>query len=558
MTGAAGDRQMAGFKDFYQFTAPARVIAGRDLIGSVGFEFAKEGAHRVLLVTDAGVRATGLPERVAGGLADGGLEAVAVFDDVPPDSDVGAVSAIAALARERGADAFLALGGGSVIDSAKVANVVFTHGGEPRDWEGYHGLPRADGGAGAALPLAPLAAIPTTAGTGSEVSFAAVVRDRAARVKFQVGDFALIPRLAILDPQSTATLPPAVAAATGIDALSHAIEGYTSREWSAHGDACALHALRLIRASLERAVHDPGDETARGNMLIAASLAIAPTVAGALGVAHSLAHACGAQYDVPHGVAIAINLPAAIEYNAAGGEDIAARYRDVAAVLGLDGCDAEVGVALAAHVRELAGSLGLPARLSHVGVRESAIPELVGRGDRRRMHARQPARADGRGPGRALPARAVAPAPRRPPCHALVVFERFTERARQVVVLAQEEARALRHNYIGTEHILLGLLREEEGLAARVLESLGLTRRARPRPGRATSSAPARRSPPARSRSRRAPRRCSSWRCARRSASATTTSGPSTSCSGSCARTRASPPGSCSTSTWTPRRPAPR
>jgi len=125
-------------------------------------------------------------------------------------------------------------------------------------------------------------------------------------------------------------------------------------------------------------VHEPGDETARGNMLIAASLAITPTVAGALGIAHSLAHPCGALHDVPHGLAVAINLPGAIEFNAAGGEDIAARYRDVAAVLGLDDAGAaDAGAALAAHVRALTASLGLPTRLSQVGVPESSLPELI-------------------------------------------------------------------------------------------------------------------------------------------------------------------------------------
>ncbi len=380
MSGAAAmesgdDRQMAGFKDFYQFSAPTRVIAGRELLDSVGFEFAKEGARRVLLVTDAGIRATGLVERVVAGVSDGGLEVAAIFDAVPQDSDSAVVAAIAELARETGADSFLALGGGSVIDSAKVANVLFTHGGEARDWEGYYGLPRADEGAGRALELAPLAAIPTTAGTGSEVSFAAVIKDREAQLKYQIGDFALIPRLAILDPASTATLPQAIAAATGMDAMTHAIEGYVSRDWNAHTDAYALHALRLIRANLERAVHD-GEETARGNMLIAASLAIAPTTSGALGIAHSLSHPCGAVYNVAHGVANAINLPATIEYNAAGGEDIAARYRDVAELLGVEP-RGEVGHALAEHVRELVSSLGLPTRLSQVGVPEAGIPQLV-------------------------------------------------------------------------------------------------------------------------------------------------------------------------------------
>ena len=369
------DRQMAGFKDFYQFSAPTRVIAGRELLDSVGFEFAKEGARRVLLVTDAGIRATGLVERVVAGVSDGGLEVAAIFDAVPQDSDSAVVAAIAELAREHGADSFLALGGGSVIDSAKVANVLFTHGGEARDWEGYYGLPRADDGAGRAFELAPLAAIPTTAGTGSEVSFAAVIKDREAHMKYQIGDFALIPRLAILDPASTATLPQAIAAATGMDAMTHAIEGYVSRDWNAHTDAYALHALRLIRANLERAVHD-GEETARGNMLIAASLAIAPTTSGALGIAHSLSHPCGAIYNVAHGVANAINLPVAIEYNAAGGEDIAARYRDVAELLGVEP-RGELGHALAEHVRGLVSSLGLPTRLSQVGVPEAGIPQLV-------------------------------------------------------------------------------------------------------------------------------------------------------------------------------------
>jgi alcohol dehydrogenase class IV len=374
--GSPDDRQMAGFKDFYQFTAPTRVISGRDLLASTGFEFAKEGARRVMLVTDGGVRATGLVERVIEGLKDGGLEPAAIYDAVPQDSDGAVVAEIAALASESGADSFLALGGGSVMDSAKVANVLFTHGGEARDWEGYYGLPRAEDGAGRALELAPLACIPTTAGTGSEVSFAAVIKDRAAMLKYQIGDFPLIPRLAILDPATTATLPPAIAAATGMDAMTHAIEGYVSRDWNAHADAYALHALRLIHANLERAVHDHENDSVRGNMLIAASLAIMPTTSGALGIAHSLSHACGACYDVPHGIANAINLPVAIEYNAAGGEDIAARYRDVADLLGLPG-GGEVGDTLAEYVRRLVRSLGLPTRLSQVGVPESGIPLLV-------------------------------------------------------------------------------------------------------------------------------------------------------------------------------------
>jgi alcohol dehydrogenase class IV len=379
VTGDLHGRQMSGFKDFYQFIAPTRVIAGRGLIEGLGFELSKEGARRVAIVTDQVIRATGLIDKVEAGIADGGLEVAAIYDGVPPDSDSAAVVAAAEQARAAGADALLAVGGGSVMDTAKAADVIFTHGGEPREWEGYYGLPRADDGLGRPYELAPLGCLPTTAGTGSEVSFAAVIKDRAEHIKFQVADFPMYPRLAVLDPEATRTLPPRIAAATGMDALTHAIEGYVSREWTPHGDAYALQALRLIRDNLERAVQTPEDDGARGNMLIAANLAIAPTSSGAIGITHSMSHPAGAHFDVPHGIANAINLPWVIEYNAGGGTDIANRYRDVNELFGLaaGGDDATVAHVLAEHVRELVSSLGLPTRLSEVGVPESAIPALV-------------------------------------------------------------------------------------------------------------------------------------------------------------------------------------
>jgi alcohol dehydrogenase class IV len=370
-----GARQMAGFKDFSQFAWLTRVVAGRDLLAGSGFEFAKEGAKRVFLVTDQVIRGTGLVERVSEGLADGGLEVAGAFDDVPQDSGVDTVERCAEAAREAGADSFLALGGGSVMDTAKVADVLFSHGGDVHDYEGIYTLPRGAEDMGAPLPVAPLACIPTTAGTGSEVSMGAVVKDHEAKVKLEFADYPLFPRLAILDPESTRTLPPSVAAATGMDAITHAIEGYVSLDWSAHNDARALHALRMIAANLERAVHSPEDDEARGNMLVAASLAIAVS----LGITHSMSHTCGGHYGVAHGVANAINLPHSIRFNARGGTDIANRYRDIADVLGSEsgGSDEDVGDALADRIASLTGSLGLPRRLSEVGVPEEGIPALV-------------------------------------------------------------------------------------------------------------------------------------------------------------------------------------
>ena len=191
-------------------------------------------------------------------------------------------------------------------------------------------------------------------------------------MKLEIADFPLFPRLAILDPETTRTLPPKVAAATGMDAMTHAIEGYVSVDWSAHQDARSLHALRIIRDNLERAVQrGEEDEEARGNMLIAANLAI--TIA--LGSVHAMSHPCGAQFGVPHGVANAINLPHLIRHNAAGSGDIADRYRDIGEVF--DIADPDIGEALAAHITELVDRLGLPTRLSQAGVPEDGIPALV-------------------------------------------------------------------------------------------------------------------------------------------------------------------------------------
>ena len=344
-----------------------RVVAGRELLESTGFEFQKEGAHRVFIVTDEVIRGTGLVERVEAGVTDGGLELAGVFDDVPQDSSTEVVDRCAAVAKEAGADSFLAVGGGSVMDTTKVADAVFTHGGSAREQEGIYVLPREDDGMGRPLDLAPLACIPTTAGTGSEVSMAAVIKDHEAKVKLEVADLPLFPRLAMLDPEATRTLPPAVAAATGMDAMTHAIEGYTCTDSDPWQDARSLQALRLIRDNFERAVErGPEDEDARGNMLVAASLAININ----LGSTHAMSHPAGAHFGVPHGVANAIHLPHVVRFNA---EVVGERYRDVNEVLGVDGG----ADALAEHLTELVARIGLPTRLSEVGVPEDAVPVLV-------------------------------------------------------------------------------------------------------------------------------------------------------------------------------------
>jgi len=370
-----GARQMAGFKDFYQSANATRVIAGRDLLSSTGFELSKEGAHRVFVVTDEVIRETGLVDKVIAGVEDGGLEVAGIFDDVPQDSSTEVCDRCAEEGKAAGADSFLAVGGGSVMDTAKIADAVFTHGGNAAESEGFFLMPRADDGMGAPLPIVPLTCIPTTCGTGSEVSMGAVVKDHERKVKLEIADFPLFPRLAILDPETTRTLPPHIAAATGMDAMTHAIEGYVSLDWNPHQDGRSIVALRMIRDNLERAVSSPDDDDARGNMLIAASLAISIS----LGSTHSMSHPCGAHFSVPHGVANAINMPHIIRFNAEGGTDIADRYRDLAEIFDVEtgGSDAEAGDALASYVEGMVERMGLPLRLSQVGVPEDGIPALV-------------------------------------------------------------------------------------------------------------------------------------------------------------------------------------
>jgi alcohol dehydrogenase class IV len=160
-----------------------------------------------------------------------------------------------------------------------------------------------------------------------------------------------------------------------MDAMTHAVEGVVSTDWSPHQDARSLQALRMIRDNFERAVETPEDDAARGNMLVAANLAISIS----LGSVHAMSHPAGAQFGVPHGVANAIHLPHVIRFNAEGGADIADRYREIAELFGVEsgGSGAEVGGALADHIAALVERLGLPTRLSQVGVPESGIPALV-------------------------------------------------------------------------------------------------------------------------------------------------------------------------------------
>jgi alcohol dehydrogenase len=277
------------------------------------------------------------------------------------------VDAGAAYARERGADSLVSLGGGSAIDTAKGMAIVLTEGGSLVDHQGFQNLTRRQ---------TPHVAIPTTHGTGSEVTRYAVIKDHEERSKLVFGDFHLIPDVAILDPALTVGQPPAIGAGTALDALTHAVEGMHSLQRNPIADALGLHAARLVRRWLPRALAAPTDLLARGQLLLAAAMAGTAFDNAQVGLVHAIAHTVGARHGVHHGLANAIALPHVIRFNA---PEAAEPYAELARAMGLTTAadDAAAAEALAVGVLELTRSSGLPVRYRDAGVPEADLEAIA-------------------------------------------------------------------------------------------------------------------------------------------------------------------------------------
>jgi alcohol dehydrogenase class IV len=352
----------------FEFQVRPRILYGPRSVREVGFEARKLGGSCAVIVTDEVLRQAGLAQRVVDGLAGSGVTLAGIFDAVPANSEVRVVEEGATFARDAGCDLLIALGGGSVLDTAKGMNLLLTEGGALLDYEGAGLLTR---------PLRPLIAVPTTAGTGSEVTIAAVIRDEAQGLKLEFNSPFLMPDVAILDPELTLSMPPGLTAATGMDALTHAIEAYVSTGAQPLSDALAIGAIKLIAANLRRVVQHGGDLEARGSMLLASNMAGIAFSNTLLGIVHAMAHPCGGRFGVPHGVANSILLPYGLEYNLPA---CASRLADVAAALGVNtgGVDDETAAqACIAAVRQLARDCGLPARLSEVGVPHDGLRQMA-------------------------------------------------------------------------------------------------------------------------------------------------------------------------------------
>ena len=292
---------------YYEFFCPVKVIAGKAALEHIPYELTGLGAKRPMIVTDKGVRAAGLLDPVIAACEESGLEIISIYDNVPPDSSTGVVRDIAGIYRSEKCDSIIAVGGGSAIDTAKAVNILVSEGGD--DIAAYSG-------AGVIKhPLKPFLVVPTTAGTGSEVTSVAVITDTAKSVKLPFTSSFLLPNAAVIDPRMTLTLPPHITAATAMDAMTHATEAFTCMAKNPLSDAYATAAIKKISTSLLQVMDNPKDSDGRLELAQASTMAGIAFSNSMVGLVHALGHATGAICHLPHGLCMSLYLPYVLEFN---------------------------------------------------------------------------------------------------------------------------------------------------------------------------------------------------------------------------------------------------
>ena len=337
---------MNDWNAMFDFVLPTKIIFGAGCVTRVGEEMAKLGGRKPLLITDAGIEKAGIVQRVLDAF---GADCV-VFNGVEQNPKDANVVAGAKKYREAGADCMIAVGGGSPIDCAKAIGVLVA--GESDDVKQFEGKTAT------AKPIPPLITVPTTSGTGSELTFSAVITDSANKYKMTIKNAYTAAKVAVCDPCLTLSVPPSVTAATGIDALTHAIEAYTATCAEPISDAVALYAVELIYGSLVEAYKNGDNLEARSKMLMGSMLAGIAFSHSDVASVHCIAESLGGMFDLPHGMCNAIILPYMMEYNIDYCMD---RYARLARAMGLTPDKGREGAMRAVQaVQQLAADVGLP------------------------------------------------------------------------------------------------------------------------------------------------------------------------------------------------------
>jgi alcohol dehydrogenase len=368
--------------EYYEFFNSVKIISGYKALENIPFELSRVGAKRPIIITDQGVKQAGLVKVVIDSF--GGTDTVigAVFDETPQDSSNMVVNQIASIYRAQKCDSIIAVGGGSVIDTAKGVNIVITE--ETDDLLKFMGNFRLN------KPMKPFIVIPTTAGTGSEVTMAAVIANPEKNIKMQFTSDLILPKVAVLDPRMTVSMPPKITAATGMDALTHAVEAYVGPQKNPVSDAFAVAAIELIRNNLVNAVTDGSNKDVRLAMANASLLAGVAFSNSQTALIHGLAHANGGLCHVPHGIANSILLPFGLEFYIEKGPKTKSRVKTNIENLLLPfvGPEAFVKVPVAerakatvAAIRKITEELnklsGVPLRLREAGVPEDKLGQIA-------------------------------------------------------------------------------------------------------------------------------------------------------------------------------------
>ncbi|MGE0606474.1 MAG: iron-containing alcohol dehydrogenase [Pirellulales bacterium] len=351
----------------FDFHLRTRIIYGPDKVSSLGALAGEMGARRVLLVSDKGIVEAGHAQRGIDSLKAAGVE-VTLWDGVAPNPTTECVEAGLKLAKRFEPQLLVGLGGGSSLDAAKGVNFLYSNGGRMQDYWGTGKATRE---------MLPMIAVPTTAGTGSEMQSYALISDAQTHVKMACGDKKATCRVAILDPTLTATQPPRVTALTGIDAIAHAIETYVTRKRNSVSLAFSREAWRLLEENFSIVLREPDNLEARGAMQLGAAFAGLAIENSMLGAAHALANPLTSHFDIVHGEAVALMLPHVVRFNGASHNGWYGEL--LQSTSGLNGAPkASAGAAgLAEFLAELAAGSGLATHLSQVGVKHDALEQLA-------------------------------------------------------------------------------------------------------------------------------------------------------------------------------------
>lgn len=355
-------------KDFL-FKMPTKIVFGVNKALKIGDIIKDLGMKKIFIVTDKFLKSTECVQNLVNSLISQGFE-VTVFTDIVPEPPIEVVNKAADILKESDSDVVIAVGGGSTIDICKAMCMLKNNEGSIKEYL-FGGTREVE------KESLPLIAVPTTAGSGSEVTAASVISDKENNIKLSVTDEKIIPKMAIVDPIMHMGMPPLITASTGMDALTHAIECYVSKNASIISDTYAEAAIKLIGANIYKATFNPNDIEGRSNMALASILAAVAFSNGGLGAVHGISQALGGVANIPHGIANSMLLPKVMEKNMVGNLE---KFKNIAEFLGenVEGLSLrDAAQKSVERVRVMAADLKIPAKLSEMNVTRDMFREVV-------------------------------------------------------------------------------------------------------------------------------------------------------------------------------------